>query len=401
VGAKVYKKYQSEYSTLNAHYKGALEKHSIIVMAKVYAELVSPNCGVKNCFKGSKYQPSQEVVDTIQKLTYNSKKYVDDNFNFWLEKRVLTKVEDTTNYQKNMNNYEKVLMNGGFSEYANCVAKKRDIELENSDKIKEKQSLIGDILNFQKVNVKLLGYQDLESQLKVGNALLVKLETFKEYLYQDYAEYYDIVSGVNYNIQSCIDEIKNTMNTIYDNVYNIETSNDVSNVLTNIDSVLKYDLNHNDVEYFKEVQSYLVSVQKDITAFEKNNFKLLDREHLTNEYNTLLQKYQGSEYNITNVIDSTYNTILAVIDQHNTKWKETYLSTFDYLNASIDSLIKWQKSTTLLPKYLTDEVKNSYENIALHVKERLSQNNVDTAIQMFNNLNESEKKEFLARIIIN
>jgi hypothetical protein len=369
-------------------------------MAIIYSALISKDCALKRCFITGEYKPSQTIVDDVKTLTYNSKKYVDDNFSAWLDKQVLTQIEDITNYRNLMSKYEQTLLKARLTDYAQCVAKKRDVELENSDKIKEKETLLNEIANFEKINIKLLGYQDLKSQMEVGNYLLDKLETFKDYLYQDYTEYYNQISEVNSTIKARLDDIKNGMNFIYDSVYNINSSSDFSKILSSIENILKYDLNPNDMEDFRELQGYLSSVQSDVLSFEKNNFKELNRENLTTDYQTLLQKYQDSEYNITTVITSTYTAILNTLDSKSSEWQSTYLTTFDYAKSSVEALMKWQKDTKVLPTYLTETVKELYHQTATHVEETLSEHNLDIAVQMFNDFNETEKQEFLKRILI-
>jgi hypothetical protein len=224
-----------------------------------------------------------------------------------------------------------------------------------------------------------------------------KIEIFKNYLYQDYEEYLSKVQVSKSNVEKQLKIVDDTMNSIYDSIYELSGIDDIIDVLNRIDSVLKYDINPNDAEDFEELKSYLTAVKTDIFHFEMQ-YQKLNRVDLLAEYTQLSEKYLNSEYNVISVVDFTYIAILRTIDSMAEGWEHTYLRDFNYSDCSIEVLLKWKENTKVLPEFLTDKIKVKYQEIALEVEKRLSQNHIDTALQIFKNLTDSEKKEFLMKV---
>ena len=350
-----------------------------------------------DCFKDSSYAMTEEQREELNELKGKIRQLVDPFIVGWISEQRCRGVENITQYRKHMERLRSLLSDLGYSKEADLAAKRAESELSNVEEIRARQELRAKYSDFlQNCTLSaVVPFTRLLEWKKQGEALCSNIEKFAASLGKDYERMRSNAAARLSAINDAIDQIRQDMNDIYDDIYNVSSVDDVRAMVERIHLVCQKGIAGRDLADFNELKNSLEAFLQDINALvEAQN----DREQFDKEYSLLMQKYQEAEldFDVLAILEQVANSISASLDHKEKAWESRYICSEE--NGRSD-LLAWVDETRLLPKYLSERAREKFEQKKRAVEKKLSQAKVDDVVYSFKKLNEEEREECFDKLV--
>lgn len=334
----------------------------------------------------------KEYQKELGDYSTRARKCVIDNFDTWLSETIVCKsVEAMTQFEKHYRRCADKLKKNGFDLFAQRITEKGEVELSKKDEIRSRQALLSDGQKYLSTykEISFNNYTDITDLLAKGQDILQRLNKFEASLGKD-------AKNLHIRIDDCIKKlsvaqkrIQSDIENIWEDLANVQTQEDVDNVLSCINIVMNYRIPVRDLQDLESLKQTLDIFKEDLEAINKATN---DREHLQNLIVLYREKYSNSEmdFDVINVLEDTIKEAEEVIDNKDSAWKQDHLTLGDRSRSTIH---KWKEATSELPAYLKPDTIEAVEKMRIEADQIISQAMIDDVIFYFKKLNDSERRK--------
>ena len=305
-------------------------------------------------------------------------------------------VEGINTFRNHNTKVETKLRELGFTVYADAVHKKREEELSNIEEIRSRQDLRLDYEKYireSKVD-KFTTYVGACGLLKDGLELQKRVYKYQNALGRDSASIVSTLAGRIAEISKFRDRINQDMTDIWDDLYEVKSSEDVEDLIERSTIVLQKGISQADQISFSELQNNLQELLGDINQIKEATNSRKDFESVSMK---MKEKYEESEFDfeVIPILEDISAEILKTLDEKEERWKKENLTLGD---KSRENVHKWKEKTKYLPEYLLQDTVNKVRELAKQADEIISEGKIEDVIFYFDKLNADEKKECLEKL---
>lgn len=315
--------------------------------------------------------------------------FIDGIIDEYVENMTCKSVETMKTFFNHNSKIAEKLKTLGFEEYSQMVIIKRDFIYENMEKILAVQILRKEFPSFMadsKVDWNT-SYSKLSADFKKAKEYKEKIETLKKFLGKDYLSFIDNINLRMEEIKHAAQKIKLDISNIWDSLFEVKSMQEISEIITKIERVLQRGMKKEDQEALEETLRDLKILQSDLSMIKEINDS---REELLNVKNSLLSKYEDSEFDfeVIDIINELIKNEEYILNQKSDLWKSKYLN-ID--NKSRQEILIWLKKVEIIPEYVETKVVEECNVLIEKAKQIISDGNIDDILYYFNNLKENEK----------
>ncbi|MFT4144307.1 MAG: hypothetical protein QM644_07595 [Mobilitalea sp.] len=347
-------------------------------------------------FNDNGYNYDEDSKESVKRLTSDISSFIVRNVEAYIMAMYCKSVEGINTFRNHYTKIENKLKELGFPEYADLVRKKREIELGNIEEIRSRQELRSDYAKYMlesKVD-KYTTYMNICSLLKEGNELQERVEKYKSSLGRDSAAITNTLSTRVDELNRVKERINKDMTDIWDDLYDVKSSDDVEDLLERINIILQKGISAADQKGFVELQGNLQELLADINSVKESTHSRKAFKEISTD---MKEKYSYSEFDfeVLPIIEEVILEISKSLDEKEVNWKNSNLSLGDKSRASVH---KWKEKTQYLPEYLSDETIVQVKLIAKEADEIISEGKIEDVLFYFNKLDIREKKECIDKL---
>ncbi len=351
----------------------------------------------KNVFEKYNYDYSSNYSNRVTNTLFDMKYYIEDNFDEFLKTIRCNEVQRLISFRNHTNKLVDMFNTAGFKEYAAKIKEQAAQELENVELIKSRTSFRDDYYNFynQCRVTKYTSFSQLNIWKKECRDLIERYNKFKSTL----KDAKNIAAGLLEKkdlINKAIEETTEEIGNIFDDSYELASLAEIDALLLRISDSLMKGLDDKDAIPLQELQDDLIELKKDSSRLEeltqyrdefeifaedlKKQYALKDSDLLTDDY---IQVFIGN-----------YRQSMDAAEE---MWINKNLTLGD---KSSTSIYRWKSTIRELPGYLSKQSLNKVKKLDEEADKLLRSQKIDTVVHYYNELDETEKKEFLNRINI-
>ncbi len=279
----------------------------------------------------------------------------------------------------------------GYHEFASRIKAQKEKELNNVEEIRSRQTLREDYKKyFQDSKVdRFTTYMNICALLKSGVELQERVDKYRNSLGKDSEELVSKLAEKIDELNRAKDRINQDMTDIWDDLFEVKSSEDVEDLLDRIAMVLQKGISSADQTDFTELQENLQELLKDINSIKdatqsRNAFVEISEQ--------MKVKYAKSEFDfeVLPILEEVICEISKVLDAKENEWKEHNLSLGDKSRASVH---KWKEKTEFLPEYLSIETLNKVKEIEKEADNIISEGKMEDVVFYFEKLDDVERKK--------
>lgn len=344
----------------------------------------------------SGYDFSNEFRRDMNEIEKDATAFINQNFNEFINNLRCNDVQSIKNFNNHCKKLEKMFREQYFPEYAEAVYKQKEKELADINKIKEKQAFNDNVKAFLKDSVidEYVSYVKVYDYLKQGKELLQKFALYKDTLGSSAQKIGAKIQKRVAELNDVLNDIKEQMNVIWDDIYNAETTHDLIIIIPKINLVLQKGLRDVDEKAFRMLQDDLINFTDDSKLLSQIQD---DRLALSECYEKLQDKYEDTEFDFTpeDILANDYRNKINECDAKEKSWKEKYLSLGD---KSQNSIYKFKSNIAMLPNYLTEETLQEISKLDKEADQIIRIGKIDNVIYYFEKLSADEQVECLKKL---
>lgn len=315
----------------------------------------------------------------------------------YIENMYCKSVEGINTFRNHNTKVETKLRELGFVAFADAVHKKREEELGNIEEIRSRQELRTDYEKYIQESKldKFTSYMVACGQLKDGLELQERVKKYQSALGRDAAS---IASKLEERISELTkfrDRINQDMTDIWDDLYEVKSSEDVEDLIDRIKIVLQKGISSADQSDFSELHENLLELLADVNQIKGATNSRKDFEKVST---SMKEKYEVSDFDfeVLPIIEDVIAEIMKSLDEKEASWKQINLSLGDKSRASVH---KWKEKTKYLPEYLSEGTLVEVKKLANEAEEIISEGKIDDVVFYFEKLDASEKKDCLNKLM--
>ncbi len=333
-----------------------------------------------------------EVGDLRKQLT----SLIDSIIDYYISTMYCKSVEAVNTFRNHNNKIQSKLSELGFINYAQRVQEQKDKELNNIEEIKSRQDLRMDCSKFiheSEIN-RYTTYMTICENLKTGKELQARLEKYKSSLGSESLNIANSIDLRVKEVEKYRDRINQDMTDIWDDLFEVKSSNDVEDLLQRISIVLQKGIYQNDQDGFIELQGNLEEFLNDINQIKDATSS---REKYSEVSEEMLIKYQDSEFDfeVLPILEDVISEIAKSLDEKEQKWIESVLTLGD---KSRQSVHKWKENIHFLPEYLSELTFKRVSELDKEANSIISEGKIEDVIFYFEKLDEDEKEECIKKL---
>lgn len=350
----------------------------------------------ENIFSKYKYKFSELYRSQITNIKEDIIEYIEENFDEYLNNTRCNEVERIAQFRSRGKSDVKLLNEIGLNEYASVLQDHIDLEVENIEKIKDKQNLKKDCDKFFKKCVvnKYTTFIQIKEFISENNRLIDLYNRYKAFLGKDAVRIKDGLIKYSEILKDEYDSICAEIGDIFDSLYELHSVSEIHNLIDRCNATLKRGLPDQDAESLNDLIIDLNKLSDDLDVLETY---MNDRSLFIEKSQLLLSKYIDTESDISyDIVELLINDLKEKMDMKEQIWITRYLN----VNFTEDPEIiyRWIEDTDNLPGYLSDITKEKYKSYLKIAEQKISENRVKTAKHYFDILSGEEKERFLALI---
>ncbi len=303
------------------------------------------------------------------------------------------KITQLSQFKNICSRTSKILKANGYTEYAHAI-EARAAEVE--DELLAKEKYESSLVDFERelsllTDIERFGVNDCLVAIEKLNGWLVFFRSANDMPKPMISDRVNRIDSSLLRLNNRIDKIHTDVVAVIESVRGAEDKNELSDVASRIKKLLETGVSNDD-------QPQLELVLRQI------NDALKMIEDLPNSIHELRDVLADPLKNIPDcraVVISEATSIVERIVRRQEEWIKRYILPIETKVSSMSApdCSNWMNCTKEIPEYIDAEIMTRYSAAATLVEKQLHKNRVDGVYRMFAQLNESEKAEFLKRIM--
>ena len=342
-------------------------------------------------FQGNNYEFDSDSKDTIIGLKDSLTKSVQLGIKPYLSKMICKSVEGINTFKNHNKKVEGMLKELDFFDYAELVRTRREEELSNIEEIRSRQELRANLdkfINDSRID-QYTSYTTLCSNHKYGQALQHSLAKYCLSLGADYNKFKKQLDARVEEILNLKEDIFNTMSSIWDDLFDVNSAEDIDKLIRKIHLVLQKGIEQNDMDEFISLEAALKEVYSDIEGLRTAT---QSREVFKSNADILIRKYEESEldFDVISILEQIIGEVEKKFDHLEEDWVALNLTLGD---KSRSDVYRWKKHIEYLPEYLSESALTKIKALDKEADEILSEGKIEDVLHYFTLLDENEKKK--------
>ncbi len=324
-------------------------------------------------------------------------KYIDDEINHYVSSMFCNSVPAINTFRNHNTKIENMLKDFGFDEYAEKVKAQKERELSNVNEIQSRQDLKDDLKKFLLMSRvdEYSSFMTVSGYLKEATELSKRLKKYELALG---SEREDIIR----DFKSRITELSNfkkiindEMSSIWDDLYDISSLDDIKSLIGKIDLIIKKGLSQEDFDDFANMKETLITVLNDLELVRNSSNSRFDFAKASQK---IQSKYQNEEmdFDVNTIINDVTNEIKEELDAKEKLWCDKYLSIQGKTRPEIH---EWENQTAILPDFLSEQTIIKYHNIKSDADKKIKEGKIEDVLYYFDKLQSDEKEECLKLLL--
>lgn len=306
-------------------------------------------------------------------------------------------VERLISFRNHQNRIQTKLEELGFIEYTNRVKIRKEKELNNIEEIKSRQELREDYQKYIEESIieKYTTYVSIIAYIKDGKELLGRTNKYILSLGKDGTIILEALTKRVSVLEAARDRINKDISDIWDDLYEVKSSEDVDDLISRIQIVLQKGLIEADQDGLAELQVNLQELLDDINSIKEAT---TSRKAFIGISEEKKRKYKDSnfDFEVLPIIEGVINEIGRMLDDKEERWKKQNLSLGD---KSREEIHRWKQRVQFLPEYLSDSTISAIEKLNNEADSIISEGKIEDVLFYFDKLDSKEKKDCLEKIM--
>lgn len=391
-GKSLYMNYKKDIASMKYSLEEAQLKpeKSIEILIKEIKKVDKDNRNLS-----SNYTYTGNQFSKFLELKFTAKQLIVKQFDKWLEKVNCREIGKLNHFQSRNKSIGIDLKNIGYIEFQQKLISRVNFIMKNTEKIREYQHLKENIDNYNAESIisNYTKYVELKSLDKKGKIYLEQLMMNDGIYEEDKKDLKKLLNKKIKEIKQYLNLIENEMANINNLIDESETLNDLSESLDKITAIKTKGLDDEEIEEFNYMGNFIINFKNSLLNLSNEE----DPLNLIENKNKLLKDAIDDNYGIdlTKVLNNHISYLLNILNQKSKKWDEDYLK-INILNTSNQELKRWIKSTEVIPKYLSNETIEKFQNIKLKVFNKISEDKIKYIISLLEDLTDKEKDKIKA-----
>lgn len=368
------------------------ELYNVLVALELIRDL-----SFKEIFDDNGYEIDEESKTYLNSIKAQATSFVDDIIEKHIQSMNCDSVERLITFRNHQTKIQTKLEGLGFFGYAQKVKVRKEKELDNIEEIKSRQELREDYQKYIEESQigKYTTFVIICSMIKLGKELQERVLKYKNSLGKDGAIIQETLDKRVKSLEKVRDKINQDISDIWDDLYEIKSSEDVEDLIERIALVLQKGITQADQEGLEELQDNLKEFLGDINSIKQSTESRTTFVAVSNEMKT---KYETSEFDfeVSPIINGVINEISKGLDEKEELWAKKNLSLG---SKSREDIHKWKQKTKFLPEYLSEKTVKAVEKLNTEADEIISEGKIEDVLFYFEKLDSKEKKECLEKIL--
>jgi hypothetical protein len=284
----------------------------------------------------------------------------------------------------------------GFTQETAAVDARMQREIANKERIKARQDLLKEITEFQAscVPTARTGYIRLLDWEKRGEAILKGLEKYGDMLEDSLGTHQDAVLSRMNEIEAYSEQIKDAMNQIWSELYEVSDLSGVKRLVSDIQAVSGKGISENDLKDFADLKNALEEFLHNVDSLtECGN----DRTAFDAERERVMAFYQEQEmeFDVVPILEEVAAGIERQFEAKDLAWRQRYL---ERIPTDRQGMLRWSDNVLNTPNYLSEETLNLLQTRRREVKARLGKAMIDDVVYSFSRLDREQMGVCMGRL---
>ena len=393
-GKKAKKQWDEATCEIEDKFYDAQENYQIYNALVALEKLVA--FPIEAIFGDNGYSIDAESKETLSKLKTSIVKFIDVIIDDHISSMTCTAVERIMTFRNHQTKIQEKLETLGFIEYAKRVKAKKDSELTNVDQIKARQELRTNYTKFMADSKfdRYTPYTTICNLLKDGEKLQKHVKLYKSTLGKDG----ELIDSNLAERLTALENVKNSireeMDAIWNGLFDIETADDVENMLEQIKQILQKGIPETEQEDYVEIQENLTDLMLDINRIKETTSSRKEFEVISE---AIKEKYADSEldFDVQTIIEAIISDIALQLDNKEQEWISKYLTLGD---KSRESVHRWKAHIEYIPEYLSVDTQAKIKALDKEANDIIKVGKIDDVILYFDRLSKEEQIECFDKI---
>jgi len=361
---------------------------------KTLEGLEGPAC--YSVFSGASYDVPEEYQTQLASTKAEVRGVLKRELPGWIKTQRCKAIENLASFRNHMTRVKDLLSKLGFEQEAIAVEKKMQLEIANKERIKARQDLVAEIHDYQAscVPCATTPYTRLQDWYDRSEAILQGLGKYGDMLEGSLGGYQDAVLTRMSEIDTYRDQIKEEMNQVWVNLYDLSDVPGIKKLIADIQAVSSRGIPEKDLKDFAELGSTL-------ETFLRNIEDLMECAGDRKAFDAARQKVvafyheQELEFDVMSILDEVISGIELQLEKKDLAWRKRYL---ENLPTGRQEMLQWNEAVMNIPNYLSAETISLLGVSRAEVKQRLGKAMVDDVVFSFSRLDKEQMEKCMSRL---
>jgi hypothetical protein len=229
---------------------------------------------------------------------------------------------------------------------------------------------------------------------KRGEAILKGLEKYGDMLEDSLGTHQDAVLSRMNEIEAYSEQIKDAMNQIWSDLYEVSDLSGVKRLVSDIQAVSGKGISENDLKDFADLKNALEEFLHNVDSLtECGN----DRTAFDAERERVMAFYQEQEmeFDVVPILEEVAAGIERQFEAKDLAWRQRYL---ERIPTDRQGMLRWSDNVLNTPNYLSEETLNLLQTRRREVKARLGRAMIDDVVYCFSRLDREQMGVCMGRL---
>lgn len=348
-------------------------------------------------FDDNGYEYDEELQQKVKNKKSEITNFIESIIDFYISNMYCKSVEGINTFRNHNSKVEQKLLDLGFVNFADLIRKKKEQELSNVEEIRSRQELKIDYDKFMEKSKldKSTSHITICSLLKEALLLQERVIKYKNTLGKDSNLLVNNLLNRVEILSKHKDRTNQDMADIWDDLYEISSSEDVEDILERIALVLQKGISSADQVDFYDLQKSLGGLLEDINKIKAVTDSRARFEELSNEVKS---KYLDTDvdFEVLPIIESVIGEIAELMDIKEEAWKKSNLSLGDKSRSGVHN---FKEKTKFLPEFLSPGTITEFKLLSNEAELIISDGKIEDVLYYFGKLDSSEKEKCIKKLL--
>ncbi len=356
------------------------------------------NLDIEQLYINKGFDPDKEHMDRKATLTRRMLTYFNKYTRLFAENKLIChSYNEIGSFKRYCDSIAEKLDDAGYSTFADQIRNREGEQVELQEALYEQQGVIqraNDVLN---TKVELYTHYDIQLKIqKELNQSIKEVADIKEKIGHEGTDLLKNLLNKQSVVKSIRQKIDQEITKLWDAIDNIQTLDDVNQVITDINTVSAYGMNENDSNSLQEAKEQLTAIQSDLSIYRA---ECTTRKEAILKQDKLLNKYRNLEdiqFEPDDVIKNTCEDIMRNFDQAEKKWVDKNVTLG---NGTVEDALKFESNVEYPPEYLSDQVVAQIDKMKKQANQIISEGRIEEVKIRFEQLSSEDQKKCLGILI--